>query len=112
MSFVSHVECTICGERHDPKRLLSVCERCGQMLAVRYDLPRVRGAITKAARRERPSGHYRFRELLPLDEHEEPVTLGEGGTPILPLPRMAAHVGVAQVWAKDEGQNPTGTFKA
>ncbi len=46
MSFVSHVECTICGARHDAKRLLTVCEQCGQMLAVRYDLARVTASVT------------------------------------------------------------------
>jgi threonine synthase len=112
MSFVSHVECTICGHRHDPTRALSVCEKCGQMLAVRYDLARVRSAVSKDALRGRPPGMYRFRELTPLDDDEAPVTLGEGGTPLLELPRLARHFGLRQVWGKDEGQNPTGSFKA
>jgi threonine synthase len=112
MSFVSHVECTVCGHRHDAKRTLTVCERCGQMLAVRYDLERVRAAVTREALRSRAAGMYRVRELTPLDDREEPVTLGEGGTPLLELPRLARHFGVRQVWGKDEGQNPTGSFKA
>jgi threonine synthase len=112
MSFVSHVECTVCGHRHDPTRLLTVCETCGQMLAVRYDLARVAARVTKEALRQRPPGMYRFRELTPLDDGEEPVTLGEGGTPLLALPRLAAHLGLRRLWAKDEGQNPTGSFKA
>jgi threonine synthase len=112
VSFVSHVECTVCAARHDPGRLLTVCERCGQMLAVRYDLARVRAAVSKAALAARPPGMYRFRELTPLDDAEEPVTLGEGGTPLLALPRLAAHFGLRHLWGKDEGQNPTGTFKA
>ncbi len=112
MSFVSHVECTVCGHRHDAKRVLSVCEQCGQMLAVRYDLARVAKSVTRDALRQRPPGMYRFRELTPLDSREEPVTLGEGGTPLLALPRLAAHLGLRHVWGKDEGQNPTGTFKA
>jgi threonine synthase len=112
MSFVSHVECTVCGHRHDPKGLLTVCERCGQMLAVRYDLERVRAAVGKEALRARPPGMYRFRELTPLADAEEPVTLGEGGTPLLSLPRLAAHLGLRHLWGKDEGQNPTGSFKA
>jgi threonine synthase len=112
MSFVSHVERTICGHRHDPKRVLSVCERCGQMLAVRYDLPAVKAALTKETLRSRPRGMYRFRELTPLADDEEPVTLGEGGTPLLRLPRLAAHLGLRHLWGKDEGQNPTGSFKA
>src|SRR6266545_1887337 len=112
MSFVSHVECTICGARHDAKRLLTVCETCGQMLAVRYDLARVTARVTKDALRLRAPGMYRFRELTPLDDAEQPVTLGEGGTALLELPRLAAHLGIGKLWAKDEGQNPTGTFKA
>src|SRR2546425_2142396 len=55
---------------------------------------------------------YRFREVTPLDAGEVPVTLGEGGTPLLALPRLAAHLGMRRLWAKDEGQNPTGSFKA
>src|SRR5216117_5108 len=112
MSFVSHVECTICGHRHDAKRVLSVCEQCGQMLAVRYDLEQVNKHVTKEALRARPPGMYLFRELTPLDEDETPVTLGEGSTPLLALRRLAAHFGLRHVWGKDEGQNPTGSFKA
>jgi threonine synthase len=112
MSFLTAVECTVCGHRHDPKRLLTVCERCGQMLAARYDLERIAAQLTKDALRERPPGMYRFRELTPLDDGEEPVTLGEGGTPLLALPRLAGHLGLRHLLAKDEGQNPTGTFKA
>jgi threonine synthase len=111
-TFVTHVECTVCGKAHQAGRLLTVCEACGQMLAVRYDLSAVARAVTKDALRGRPPGMYRFRELLPLDDGEEPVTLGEGGTPLLPLPRLAAHLGLRRLWVKDEGQNPTGSFKA
>ncbi|HEU4438822.1 MAG TPA: threonine synthase [Methylomirabilota bacterium] len=110
--FVTHVECTVCGRRHRPDGLLTVCEQCGQMLAVRYDLARAAAAVTRDALARRPPGMYRFRELLPLAADEEPVTLGEGGTPLLALPRLAAHLGLRHLWAKDEGQNPTGTFKA
>jgi len=112
MAFVTHIECTVCGRRHAPGQLLTVCADCGQMLAVRYDLPRVAASLGKDDLRRRPPGMYRFRELLPLLEGEEPVTLGEGGTPLLSLPRLGAHLGLRNLWAKDEGQNPTGSFKA
>src|SRR6266540_470882 len=112
MSFVTHIECTVCGHRHEAGQLLTVCVKCGQMLAVRYDLQKVASAVTRDELRHRPPGMYRFRELLPLESGEEPVTLGEGGTPLLPLPRLAAHLGLRHLWAKDEGQNPTGSFKA
>jgi threonine synthase len=112
MAFVTHIECTVCGRRHEAGGLLTVCVQCGQMLAVRYDLARVALSVSKDALRQRPPGMYRFRELLPLEDTEEPVTLGEGGTPLLPLPRLGAHLGLRYLWAKDEGQNPTGSFKA
>src|ERR1700730_11032045 len=110
--FVTHIECTVCGQRHEAGRLLTVCQACGQMLAVRYDLPRAAEAISKETLRSRRPGMSRSRGLLPRAATEEPVTLGEGGTPLLALPRLAAHLGLRHLWAKDEGQNPTGTFKA
>jgi threonine synthase len=82
------------------------------MLAVRYDPARVAAAVTRDDLRQRPPGMYRFRELLPLEDGEQPVTLGEGGTPLLSLPRLGTHLGLHHLWAKDEGQNPTGSFKA
>ena len=102
-SFVTHVECTVCGRRHTAGGLLTVCVECGQMLAVRYDLPRVAAAIGKDELRRRPPGMYRFRELLPLADGEEPVTLGEGGTPLIALPRLGAHLGLRHLFGKDEG---------
>jgi threonine synthase len=110
--FVTHVECTVCGQQHAAGSLLTVCAACGQMLAVRYDLARAAAAVSKDALRQRPPGMYRFRELVPLTSGEEPVALGEGGTPLLPLPRLGSHLGLRSLFAKDEGQNPTGTFKA
>src|SRR2546422_11302916 len=112
MRFARHVECTVGGHRHDPKRPLTVCEACGQMLAARYDLERVKASVSKDALRQRPPGMYRFRELTPLDAGEVPVTLGEGATPLLALPRLSAHLGMRRLWARDERQNPTGSFKA
>src|SRR5437773_3120597 len=111
-AFVSHIECTVCGHRHEAGRLLTVCAACGQMLAVRYDLPRVAASVSKDDLLRRPPGMYRFRELTPLDAGEEPITLGEGGTPFLPLVRLGRHLGMRHLFAKDEGQNPTGSFKA
>ena len=112
MGFLSHIECSVCGQIHDPKQLLTVCEKCGQMLVARYHLDRVAAALTKEDLQRRPPGMYRFRELTPLGDGEEPVTLGEGGTPLLSLARLGNHLGLPRLLAKDEGQNPTGTFKA
>ncbi len=112
MTFLSHIECSICRHSHDPKELLTVCARCGQMLWVCYQLERIAAAVSQDELGRRPAGMYRFRELTPLNDGEEPVSLGEGSTPLLALPRLGAHLGLSHLLAKDEGQNPTGTFKA
>jgi threonine synthase len=74
------------------------------MLAVRYDLPRVASSVTRNALRERAPGMYRFRELTPLDDGEQPMTLGEGGTPLLELPRLAAHFGIRKLWGRTKAR--------
>ena len=89
-----------------PGGLLTVCRPCGQMLAVRYDLPRVAAGRHQGGAPQRPPGMYRFRELLPLADGEEPVTLGEGGTPLLELPRLAAHLGPAASLGQGRGPEP------
>jgi threonine synthase len=67
---------------------------------------------TKATLAERSWDMWRYREWMPLEHEEEPVTLGEGGTPLLDLPLLADQEGVGRVFVKDESQNPTGSFKA
>jgi threonine synthase len=70
------------------------------------------GPEAKALLRDRPWTMWRYREWLPLAAGEHPVTLGEGGTPLLNAPRLAATYGFKSLWIKEEGINPTGSFKA
>jgi threonine synthase len=108
---ITHLDCPRCEKRYEPGRLLNLCE-CGSPLLVRYDLER-------AAREMRP-GHlalrepslWRYREVLPVDAPEDRVSLGEGFTPLLPTPNLAAAVGLPRLFVKDESGNPTGSFKA
>jgi threonine synthase len=88
--------------------LSTVCPHDGAPLLVRYATARVERAALAA----RPWTMWRYREMLPLDEGEEPVTLGEGATPLLPLALIAKEIGLEAVYVKDEAQNPTGSFKA
>jgi threonine synthase len=81
-------------------------------LWVRYDLDAVRSAVTPQRIAARPPSLWRYRELLPLPMDAEPVTLGEGMTPLLPSPRLGAALGVPQLMIKDESQLPTGSFKS
>jgi len=106
---VTHLECSLTGERHDADRLHNL-SRAGKPLLVRYDLDAVRlDAATLAAR---PAGMWKWRELLPLPEGVAPVSLGEPETPLVPLPRTAARAGAGNLIVKDEGRLPTGSFKA
>jgi threonine synthase len=106
---VTHLECSLTGERHEADRLQNL-SRAGKPLLVRYDLDAVRlDAATLAAR---PAGMWKWRELLPLPEGVAPVSLGEPETPLVPLPRTAARAGASNLVVKDEGRLPTGSFKA
>ncbi|MDR7481317.1 MAG: threonine synthase [Armatimonadota bacterium] len=111
-SYLLSLECTACGAHQDADRLHGLCPDCGKVLYPRYDLDAVRAAVDRGALASRPPNMWRYHELLPVRDPAHVVTLGEGGTPLLDAPRLARRFGLRRVWMKDEGQNPTGTFKA
>jgi threonine synthase len=94
--------------RSDAEALSTVCPHDGAPLLVRYAVAR----LERAALAARPWTMWRYREMLPVGEGDEPVTLGEGATPLLPLGHVAKALGLDAVYVKDEAQNPTGSFKA
>ncbi|HVH76346.1 MAG TPA: threonine synthase [Stellaceae bacterium] len=111
-TFVTHLECSLTGERY-PADTLQSLSRAGKPLLVRYDLDGVRRALDRAALVARPQTLWRYRELLPVRRAENVVSLGEIMTPLLPLPRAAQRLGVSgEILVKDEGRLPTGSFKA
>jgi threonine synthase len=110
-SFLAHLDCARCGITHDAGRLAGSCS-CGSPLLARYELDGVRSVVTPAGLAARPATLWRYHELLPVADPGHIVSFGEGMTPLLPMPRLAARVGVRQLWLKDDGQLPTGTFKA
>jgi threonine synthase len=111
-SQLSHLECTACGRRADADRLHTVCPACGKVLYARYDLEAARRALPREALRDREPTLWRYRELLPVRAAAAVVTLGEGMTPLLPVPRLGAALGCSSLLVKEEGLNPTGSFKA
>jgi len=111
MSFLSHLECSRCRKTHDADRVQNLCD-CGGPLLVRYDLKAVARAVRPADLAGRVSSLWRYREVLPLRDDKNIVTLGEGMTPLFPLPRLGAEIGLPDLWLKDEGLNPTASFKA
>ena len=104
------LECSHCDNRRGPEGLPTVCDVCGLPWLVRY--PDRGPTIADRAELRRRHGMWRFRPFLPLLPNEEPITLGEGDTPLLRAPRTGARLGLANLWIKDEGTNPTGSFKA
>jgi threonine synthase len=109
--FVTHLECSLTGERY-PAGQPHNLSAAGKPLLVRYDMEGARQALTRASLAARPEGMWKWRELLPLPEGAEPVSLGEPETPIIPLAKTAARSGASNLLVKDEGRLPTGSFKA
>ena len=108
--FVSHLEAAIDGTRLPFGTIQNLHE--GRPIWVRYDLDSIRSAVTPADIAKRPPSLWRYRELLPLPLDVEPVTLGEGMTPLLPCPRLGKQLGLNRLLIKDESQLPTGSFKS
>ena len=109
--FVTHLECSATGEHYPAARLHNL-SRAGKPLLVRYDLDRVRRTLSPETVAARPPGMWKWRELLPLPDGIEPVSLGESETPLLDLPNTAEAAGAERLLVKDEGRLPTGSFKA
>ena len=99
--------CSECGAERSGAALAGVCDVCSQPFLVRYD----GAAPSRDALRDRWD-MWRYAPLLPLAGDETPVSLGEGATPLLDAPALAARYGLRRVWIKEEGLNPTGSFKA
>lgn len=112
ISLLTHYECSACGREHASDALQGVCCGCGRPLLARYDLAAARRQLARDSLAGRPPNLWRYGELLPIRDERAIVSLGEGMSPLLPAPRIAAELGLRHLWVKDEGQLPTGTFKA
>jgi threonine synthase len=114
-SYLTHLECSACGLRHDADALQTVCTSCGKVLFARYDLAAIRAAVNPHELASRRWDMWRYWELLPVRDQRNVISLGEGLAPLVELrPHAASALGLerGQVLIKDEGQNPTASFKA
>ena len=111
-SYLSHLECTGCGKDYPCDQLSTVSACCGKVLFARYDLPRLRQEVDRDALTQRNPDMWRFSELLPVKDPGNVISLGEGGTPLLKASRLGEDLGLERLFIKEEGLNPTGTFKA
>ncbi len=109
--YVSHLACPKCDATYESEQIIQLC-RCGAPLLVHYDLERVRSAVSKEDLVARPPDLWRYQELLPVKQEANRVCLGEGLTPLLPLKKLGQEIGLPNLFMKDEGIIPTGTFKA
>ena len=102
--------CSNCDATRDAAGLPTLCPTCGHPWLVEY--PTRPAPDLRQALHTRPWTMWRYREWLPLADDETPVTMGEGGTPLVRVPTVEAALGLETVWVKDESQNPCGSFKA
>jgi threonine synthase len=114
-SYLVDVECSACAQRFDADVVQGLCPSCGLVLLARYDLQALRDAMPVPELAGRPWDLWRYHELLPVGDPSNARTLGEGATALIPLPARAstaAGIPSGELWIKDEGLNPTGSFKA
>jgi threonine synthase len=111
-STLTHLECTYCGETYDADKLNNTCVKCGKVLFARYDLAAAQRTLTKDTLAKRHNGMWRWHEIMPVRFAENVVSLGEGGTPLLRAQALERALGVQFLYIKEEGLNPTGSFKA
>ena len=111
-SFLTHLECGLCGERLEADRLWNLCPKCQKPLLARYDLRAARTALNRAEVSRREPNLWRYRELLPVRDLMFKLCLGEGFTPLFQARRLGHEIGFENLYIKDESLNPTGSFKA
>ena len=111
-SYLTHLECSNCGATYSAEELHTTCSACGKVLFARYDLEAAKRELTREAVEAREASMWRWFELMPVRDEANVVTLGEGGTPLLPANGIEAKLGAREVFVKEEGLNTTGSFKA
>ena len=111
-SYLTHLECTYCHVTYPSDEVIRLCAECGKVLYPRYDLAGARDALNPDDLKERPANMWRYFEVMPILDEANVITLGEGFTPIFKAERLGREIGANAVYIKDEGINPTASFKA
>ena len=110
MTTITHLECSLCGKQYEAGRVHNVCE-CGGPLSVRYDLVQVRQGWSREWLNNAPPTMWRYAAVLPVGKPGSIVSLGEGMSPLVRCRNAGARLGLEDLWVKDDGVNPTGSFK-
>ena len=111
-SYLTHLDCTYCDATYSADEANRLCAECGKVLYPRYDLEAASGALDREMLKDRPANMWRYFEVMPVRDPANVVTLGEGFTPIFKAERFGPEMGCSDLYIKDEGVNPTASFKA
>ncbi|MDP6420341.1 MAG: threonine synthase [SAR202 cluster bacterium] len=111
-SYLTHLECTYCSVTQSADVAHRVCPDCGKVLYPRYDLALAKKALDRSALKDRAANMWRYFEVMPILDEANVITLGEGYTPIFQAARLGEDMGASSLYIKDEGLNPTASFKA
>lgn len=111
-SYIQRLECSNCNSSYPHTEPQNVCNSCGKPLFARYDLDQLTNSWKPEDLHTRPNSFWRYKELLPIENDDDIVSLGETVTPLLPAKRLGNHIGLDNLWIKDESRLPTGSFKA
>ena len=111
-SYLTHLECTYCHATYPADEVIRLCAECSKVLYPRYDLAGARDALNPDELKNRPANMWRYFEVMPVLDEANVITLGEGFTPIFKAERLGDKIGASAVYIKDEGLNPTASFKA
>lgn len=112
MNYFSHLECGYCKNTFDKNKIWNLCPDCGKPLLARYDIESARKVFRKELLKEREKTLWRYYEMLPLNDSKFKLSLGEGYTPLIKTENLANEIGVKNLFIKEEGVNPTTSFKA
>ncbi len=111
-SYILYLECTYCSLQFTPDQPIRTCTGCGKVLYPRYDLQAAKQGFDRSKLDGRPATMWRYFEVMPIRDESNIVTLGEGFTPLFKAEKLGERIGVPNLLIKDEGVNPTASFKA
>ena len=108
---MTHQECINCGSKYAVDEIIYLCKKCGDLLEIKYDYNELARTLSKSEWKKTPLSVWRYKDFMPINDFSKIVSLNEGGTGLHPCPRLGKQLGIKRLHVKNEGENPTGSFK-
>jgi threonine synthase len=108
---MAHQECIRCGSKYPIDEITYFCKKCGDLLEIKYDYDELARTLRKSEWKKAPLSVWRYKDFMPISDFSKIVSLNEGGTGLHPCLRLGKQLGIRQLYVKNEGENPTGSFK-